>query len=196
MESMISQSIANAKQGISKLTDEILALPGMSSDWNRHLLNNLCEGKSYLEVGTHRGSTLISATYGNKSTGLAYDDYRRFGDHRKEVRFLIKKYECDAKLVCKDGMAHKDNKTYDVIFYDGDHSYDSAINAIHKFINYLPLAGGILIIDDYEYEPTKKAVTDCEYLFTDVILLRANSDNKNNKWDYDGWFNGLALMIL
>ena len=42
----------------------ILAIEGMSSRFNRHLLNNLgsaFEKFNYLEIGVHKGSTYVSS---------------------------------------------------------------------------------------------------------------------------------------
>ena len=47
----------------SKITQEVLDVVGMSSPKVRHFLNNICNrpGTRYLEIGSHFGSTLISA---------------------------------------------------------------------------------------------------------------------------------------
>ena len=66
----VEYSISNAERGISSLASEILKLEGMSSPKVRHLLNNLCAlpGARYLEIGSYKGSTWISALYNNSST--------------------------------------------------------------------------------------------------------------------------------
>ena len=70
----VRRAIANAREGLSKLASPphaaVLELEGMSNAHNRHLLNNLCAavGARYLEVGTWKGSTLVSAVAGNERT--------------------------------------------------------------------------------------------------------------------------------
>ena len=65
----VKKSIYDAKRGISKLNSSVLEIDGMSSDKVRHLLNNLCSRKDtrYLEIGTWKGSTWISALYRNEN---------------------------------------------------------------------------------------------------------------------------------
>lgn len=79
----INIAFQNAESGISKLAgqDKILALNGPSSCKIRHLLNNLCSEPStnYLEFGTWRGHTFISAIYGNEQhvkTAIAVDEFK------------------------------------------------------------------------------------------------------------------------
>ncbi len=72
----VQTSIELAYQGSSSLTQQILNIDGMSSPKVRHFLNNLCSlpGTSYLEIGW-KGSTWISALYGNKATIQQADDW-------------------------------------------------------------------------------------------------------------------------
>lgn len=177
--------------------DEVLSeLEGMSSMRNRVLLNLLCKDKKYLEVGTNKGSTLISACYKNGATGLAYDDYRRFGHHEAYVNKLINKYKVDARLIVADGMTHKEGK-FDVIHYDGDHAYESCYDALEYFKDFLN-KDGIFIVDDLNYEPTKQAVLTFvkDYKVRKTWYLFAEKSNGINKFDLDGWFNGVAILKL
>src|SRR5688572_19504540 len=88
----LNQCIENAERGESRLNPEILKINGMSSPKIRHLINNICsypDFKRYLEVGTWRGSTLLSAANGNKNIELAVgiDDFSQFVEphpHTKE----------------------------------------------------------------------------------------------------------------
>src|SRR3990167_7098778 len=80
----VERSIENAEKGISKLNSDILGLRGLSSSKVRHFLNNICslEGASYLEIGVWRGSTFISALYGNAkklSHAVAIDNWAKDG---------------------------------------------------------------------------------------------------------------------
>ena len=62
------RSIILAYLGVSNLSKDIFYLDGMSSPKVRAFLNNLCEreGTRYLEIGSWKGSTLISALYANE----------------------------------------------------------------------------------------------------------------------------------
>jgi len=81
----IEQSIIRAEYGLSKLSEEIYFLNGMSSPKVRRLLNNLgrCHER-YCEVGSWRGSTIISATFKNDlDLAVAIDDFSQF--EKKEI---------------------------------------------------------------------------------------------------------------
>jgi len=64
-------AITNARRGVSKLISSpvVLKLEGMSDSLVRHFLNNVAAapGTRYLEVGTFRGSTLVSALKYNEA---------------------------------------------------------------------------------------------------------------------------------
>jgi GT2 family glycosyltransferase/2-polyprenyl-3-methyl-5-hydroxy-6-metoxy-1,4-benzoquinol methylase len=83
----VKQSIARAQRHESRLTPEALALPGMSSDKVRHLLNNLCgcEDVSYLEIGLHAGSTFCAALCNNSIDAVGIENWSQFdpGDARR-----------------------------------------------------------------------------------------------------------------
>ena len=66
-------AVASARRSLSSLSSsprlrQVLELEGMSDSLGRHLLNNLASAGAtrYLEVGTWRGSTLVSAVAGNE----------------------------------------------------------------------------------------------------------------------------------
>lgn len=183
--------IEKAQKGESYLTQEILDLPGMSSPWNRHLLNLICENKTYMEVGTYKGSTLISATYQNGCKGLAYDDYRnkKFGDHRQEVINKIQRFDIDAELIIKDGLKHT-NGSFDVIFYDGDHGREDTFIAVTHLWNHLN-RGGYLIIDDYQFEEVTEGVEMGLKKLREFEVTYLESQRKD---DPETWWNGLAII--
>jgi hypothetical protein len=76
----IEECISRAERGESQLTKDILELNGMSSSKVRHLLNNICSVRNtkYLEVGSWRGSTFISALYDNLCQGVSIDNFSEF----------------------------------------------------------------------------------------------------------------------
>jgi hypothetical protein len=58
--------------GQSKISERERDLFGISSPRLKALINNICskEGTNYLELGVYKGSTIISAAYGNPTTKL------------------------------------------------------------------------------------------------------------------------------
>lgn len=79
----VQKSVILAELGISKLHTEIYYIDGMSSPKGRRLLNLLCEyPKTYtLQVGSWKGSTLISSLYGNEKSvdkAISIDNFCEF----------------------------------------------------------------------------------------------------------------------
>ena len=94
------KAIYNATENNSKLTDNILEMEGMSGHKTRHLYNNICNlpGAKYLEVGTWKGSSLISSLYNNNlEYSYCVDNWSEFNDNKwgnpeNEFRENIKLY--------------------------------------------------------------------------------------------------------
>jgi hypothetical protein len=88
----VERSLMQTQLGISKLEKSIFFLNGMSSPKVRHFLNNLCElpDTRYLEIGSWRGSTIISALYHNHTTvseAIGIDNFSEF--HSTHANGLI-----------------------------------------------------------------------------------------------------------
>lgn len=65
----VEATLELADKGQSKISERERELFGISSPRLKALLNNLCskEDTKYLELGVYKGSTIISAVYGNKT---------------------------------------------------------------------------------------------------------------------------------
>ena len=85
----VKKSLEKTDKLQSKLTDEILNIPGMSGKKTRHFYNNLLnsENARYLEIGTWKGSSVCSAMCNNKATVVCIDNWSEFGGPKYE--FLI-----------------------------------------------------------------------------------------------------------
>jgi hypothetical protein len=133
----VKQSIQNAEEGKSKINSKrILTMSGMSSQKVRHLLNNLCSFSQtcYLEIGVWKGSTWISALYGNQDQiheAVAIDNWSQFNGPRRIFGKNVLRYLGENRYVIKN----EDSFTIDTTrlfshpvtcyFYDGHHSEES-----------------------------------------------------------------------
>lgn len=74
----VEQSIFDAERTKSQIDRLIFGVFGFSSLRMRHLLNNLASKylDVYLELGTYKGSTLLSACYKNRITAFAIDHFK------------------------------------------------------------------------------------------------------------------------
>jgi hypothetical protein len=131
--------------GQSKLSERERELYGISSPRLKALLNNICskEGTNYLELGVFKGSTIISAAYGNLNTKLVgvenytYDQNEPkrtapegtiWENMKSQLKSNIKRYEepgvpvnIDNITIIESSFQEVDWKSYpkfDVCFFD------------------------------------------------------------------------------
>ena len=154
----VNLSVENSNNNISKLTSEILSIDGMSGNKTRHLYNNICSlnGANYLEIGTWKGSSFISALYGNDINSIAIDNWVEFNGPKDEFISNVDKFCPDRKFkfIEKDCFKIADDEiksvydSIDIYLFDGAHDYESQRKAItyykHLFSKYV-----IIIIDDF-----------------------------------------------
>lgn len=206
----VKQSIASAEQLNSKLTADILNISGMSSPKVRHFLNNLCSlpDARYLEIGVWRGSTFISALYGNIKTinkAIAIDQWKDLnvpglGNQKQfflanTAKFIpsqsFKLCEQDSfaiipKDICQDSI--------NIYFYDGDHRESSQYQAFMHY-NIILAQRFIAIVDDWNHPSvkagTRRAFKDLKY----KVLFEAELPSNYNG-DIDNWWNGLYVAVI
>jgi len=153
----IKASVYNAFHNISKLPSEVIALEGMSGDKTRHLYNNLCNfpNKTYLEVGTYKGSSFISAMYDNDINGTCIDNWSEFGgkdDFFVNITSFFPHFPGNLQVIDRDCWTiTKDDITtpIDIFMYDGSHTYDDQKKAITHFAPFFA-EYCIIIIDDWK----------------------------------------------
>lgn len=159
-------SVDNANNNISKLTPDILSMDGMSGNKTRHLYNNICSLKNanYLEIGTWKGSSFISAFYNNEINSIVIDNWVEFNGPRNEFISNVNRFCPDKKFnfIEKDCFKVTDDEitsiydSIDIYLYDGAHDYESQKSAIvhykHLFSKYI-----ILIVDDFRSDTTSWA---------------------------------------
>ena len=204
----MNRSVANAILGQGKLPSSVLSLEGMSSHGNRLLLNNLCEIEgSYLEIGSWKGSTFISAMYNNlKCNGTSIDNHQEF----KNSIFKTSAEELEQN--CKKNLLNNEtyslltadcfsntlnlNELYDIYFYDGFHSYEDQYKAITMYYDNLkPIF--FYICDDYSIDRVEKGTKDAfrdkniqvitEYKLFGNQLLQTSTER--------GFWNGLYVAL-
>jgi hypothetical protein len=70
-------ALNNADSGKSKLTQEVLDIPGFTSNKIKHFINNLADmvDTRYLEIGAEHGPVFAAAVQGNKIAAIAIDNF-------------------------------------------------------------------------------------------------------------------------
>jgi N-acetylglutamate synthase-like GNAT family acetyltransferase/cephalosporin hydroxylase len=145
-------------------------------------LFDLINGEVYVEIGTHYGHSLstLAHTFSNKIMigidifdqnwfvkhgskinnvfKLAFDNIMKFNNNNKVS--LIKGYSYYQKTI--DNVKNKLNgKEIDLLYIDGDHSYNGVIYDFESYFN-LVKKGGLIVFDDYlpQYNEPFKAIND------------------------------------
>lgn len=205
---ILEKSISDAEQGISKLPKEILELQGMSSNKNRHFLNNLLslhQNPKYLEVGVWKGSTFISANYDNTTTkSVAVDNFSEFlnGAEAQEMtdnfnskisRYIQNKnvefIESDYKNVDFSRF-----EKFNIYFYDGNHSEEEQYNAFKYLDSYLE-DRFICIVDDWNWDDVKNGTRRIFSEYGYKIVWEKELPAGYNG-DLEGWWNGLYVAYI
>lgn len=205
----VYRSIENSNNNISKLTIDILEMEGMSGKKTRHLYNNLCSlpNINYLEVGTWKGSSFISAAYENNMNSIVIDNWSEFGSVKQEFLNNFEKYCTDQKLNliekdCFDVTKSEINEIYDTIdiyLYDGAHDFESQKKAITYYKN-LFSKYVVIIIDDFRSDtPSNSEVSKGTYAGLEEsgliihekieIISREEVNGSSEYW------NGFGLFI-
>lgn len=128
------------------------------------LLNNLASSIhecSYFEIGIWRGESILNVSkFAQKCLGMDLPDSYFIDDkerlkiieqrnERLEQKNSIKRLEADSTKFDFSCI----NEKFDLIFIDGNHSYESVKSDTNNAFNYLVKAGGYIVWHDYGYNP-------------------------------------------
>jgi hypothetical protein len=203
----IENAFNNAENNISKITQDILNIDGMSGIKTRHFYNNLLniEDARYLEIGTWKGSSVCSAMYGNNAKVICIDNWSEFGCPKDEflINFNNFKGNNDASFIEKDCFT-VDISTlpkFNIYMYDGNHTNESHYKSLEHFYNCLDDTF-IFIVDDWNCirvrEGTMKAINNLKLTILYEKFIRLTNDNTHTPVDLAkiSWWNGIYVAIL
>lgn len=179
---------------------------GLTSRKVRGLLNWLCalEGANYLEIGTHKGATLVGALWGNPHTVATCIDLWT----QEAAQGEICREDLEASLaehlpgreinIIEDDMFTLDlaliPKGVNVYFYDGPHTREGQYQA---FVRYDPVFAKrfVALVDDWNWEEpreeTRRAFEDLRYNVEVEWQLEATPPRDDARW-----WNGLFVSIV
>jgi hypothetical protein len=213
----IDDSIEWGKLEVSKLTQEILDIHGITSNKVKCFLNNICDidGATYLEIGVFRGATFCSAIYGNDIYAIGVDNFmspnltpkgvsQKMGNYYKhnidvlpQEEFLsnVKKFgDVDKISVYKTDYQLFDFKTLpnpDIIFYDGETKFHDQYIALK---NILPIISDetIIIMDDWNWDSGafEKFVDENNLSILHSRQLYTSGEDSGDFW------NGLGIFLV
>uniref|UniRef100_A0A6C0K3N0 Methyltransferase n=1 Tax=viral metagenome TaxID=1070528 RepID=A0A6C0K3N0_9ZZZZ len=197
LQNIVELAFENAEKGISKITDDILKMDGMSGKKTRHFYNNLLNTTDarYLEIGCWKGSSVCSAMCGNKATVVCIDNWSQFGGPKEEflINFLKYKGENNASFIEQDCF-QVDIKTlpkFNIFMYDGDHASDSHNRALLHYYECLDDIF-IYVVDDWIHPDIREGT----YLSIIHLNLTVLYSKEIRCECAETWWNGIFVAIL
>jgi hypothetical protein len=205
---LIETAFKNAENNISKITNEIINMEGMTGTKTRHFYNNLLNTNDarYLEIGTWKGSSVCSAMCNNKAKVLCIDNWSEFGGPKNEflVNFEKFKGENDATFIENDCFKVDVSALpkFNIYMYDGNHSCECHYNALLHYYNCLDDVF-IFIVDDWNWKFVRDGtINSIQNLNLKVLYEKEIKTTNNNTHPPLGspeqkeWHNGIYVSIL
>ena len=206
-KTLVETSFQNAENNISKITNDIIKIEGMSGTKTRHFYNNLLntEDARYLEIGTWKGSSVCSAMYENKATVICIDNWSEFGGPKTEFLNNFEKFKGENKATFIENDCYKVDVSvlpkFNIYMYDGNHSNESHYKALIHYYNCLDDVF-IFIVDDWNCNVVRDGTFNSIQKLNLKVLyekeVRLTWDNSHTPLDQakDTWWNGIYIAIL
>jgi len=204
---LIETSIENAERSISNITDDIVAMDGMSGTKTRHFYNNLLHTSDarYLEIGTWKGSSVCSAMCNNKANVVCIDNWSEFGGPKDEFLINFEKFKGDNNATFIENDCYKvDVSTlpkFNMYMYDGNHTNESHYKALLHYYDCMDDVF-IFIVDDWNCKDVRDGTArSIEKLNLKVLYekeIRLTLDNSHTPLHHarKTWWNGIYIAIL
>ena len=142
-------------------------VPGLARENNLALLNlaaSMVEpGESYLEIGTHHGTSLIAAMVGNeRAEFVAVDNFSFSTGSRQRLDENLAKFgmehvtviEGDAFELIPSGALG--DRRVSVYYYDNGHEYEQQLDSLRMIEPWLA-ERALLIVDDTDWDRVERA---------------------------------------
>jgi hypothetical protein len=189
----------------------VVDIPGLSSDRVCNFLNRLVarmdDEECYLEVGTWKGRTLLSAAHDNPNRlCIGCDIFRTWGRFTGPgflaKRALMRNIETHRPRGAEVRFFHMSSRELfgqrliprpvGVYFYDGDHSYGGTFHGIVAGSAYLA-ERAIVLVDDWNDPVIRSATADALEQANLACLWRASLPGEHGPI---GWWNGLGAFYV
>jgi hypothetical protein len=204
----VKASFDAAEYNFSKISKEIINMPGSSGVKTKHFLNNLLQmnGAKYLEIGVGTGPLTCAAMYNNNAKVFCVDNWCSGGDSDK-TQFMdnFKKFKGNnyAKLIEQTSTDIDVNKLskFNILLYDATIDYNEIYKNLPHFSNCMDDVF-VYIVDDinwrYILEAAKKSIDDLKLtiLYEKKIFLTTDETHTPMYIARDSWWNGLYIVVL
>lgn len=207
-KNLVEKALKNAENGVSKITDHIIRMEGMTGTKTRHFYNNLLDTPDarYLEIGTWKGSSVCSAMCNNKANIVCIDNWSEFESPKDEFLSNFAHYKgnnttCFIESDCFKVDVSKLPK-FNIYMYDGNHDEISHYNALHHYYNCLDDIF-IFVVDDWDWEHIRRSTIESIKTLKFTVLYEKHiitSETPNMTPNSHGgqyhWWNGMYIAIL
>ena len=206
-KTLIETSFQNAENNISKITNDIINMEGMSGTKTRHFYNNLLntEDARYLEIGTWKGSSVCSAMCKNKAKVICIDNWSEFGGPKSEFLVNFEKFKGDNDAAFIENDCYNIDVSilpkFNIYMYDGNHTNESHYKALLHYYNCLDDVF-IFIVDDWNWKDVRDGTIDSikklnlKVLYEKEVRLTWDNSHTPNPQAKDTWWNGIYIAIL
>lgn len=200
-KTLIETAFQNAENNISKITNDIINMEGMSGTKTRHFYNNLLntENARYLEVGTWKGSSVCSAMCKNKANVVCIDNWSEFGGPKTEFLANFEKFKGENKASFIENDCFKVDVSelpkFNIYMYDGNHTNESHYKALLHYYNCLDDVF-IFIVDDWDWEVVRDGTMKSIQKLNLKVLYEKEIRTIFNNTEAENWWNGIYVAIL
>jgi hypothetical protein len=206
-KTLIENAFKNAENNISKITNYIINMEGMSGTKTRHFYNNLLntEDARYLEIGTWKGSSVCSAMCGNKAKVVCIDNWSEFGGPKTDFLSNFEKFKGENEATFIESDCFKVNVStlpkFNIYMYDGNHTNESHFKALLHYYNCLDDVF-IFIVDDWNWKDVRDGTSNSiqklnlKVLYEKEIRLTWDNSVTPQPELSKTWWNGIYVAIL
>jgi predicted O-methyltransferase YrrM len=177
-------------------------LGGLAQENNLALLNLaaslLGPGECYVELGSFKGTSLVSAMLGNEDKEfLAIDNFALAGGSRAQLEANLRSFGLEPpeilegdvlELLLSDALA---GRNVGVCYWDLLHTYEPQLAGLRLLEQHLS-PGALVIVDDTDWEEVDRALTD--YFATQPRarrLVTIDGDRRGQQW----WWEGMVVLV-
>lgn len=189
-KTLIGRALLDSERA-DRPSEFILDLDGMSGRRYRKFINrlmHLVDDARYLEVGTWKGSTLLSAIEGNRGHACCIDNWSEYGSPRDEFAANLRKVQTGVALEIVDAdfrsvrYSALNGRPFNVFLFDGPHNEQDHYDGIR--LAQPALADRYtLIVDDWNWlgvrTGTLKALIDAGNRVEHAIEIRTTRDDSH-----------------
>jgi predicted O-methyltransferase YrrM len=144
-----------------RFAEVLAATNGLARENNLALLNlaasRLGPGESYVEVGSFRGASLVSAMLGNDGDFVAIDNFAMRDASREAVEANLRRFGCDGATILEADAfeARLDGLRIGVFYWDALHGREAeGLRLVEPNL----AERALLIVDDSDWERVRRSV--------------------------------------